>query len=231
MTTTTSTAPSKPARYLEAPKLTPLPMPVRGPGCGEIRAHNIGGIYGGLTDLLTKCKVKPGPGKTIHRILITYLPVEESSSPPYQPKNFGMIRRVLVMATLITSTPDDYRNMTQDQKVQSVLAQTWYLVEDMHMQAKAEQIKNNALDLSKTRARAQFGNVMEPLATAAFHQCVLKQQGRWRLPDTRGGSGQGTDLRWRELAGLYGELARELGSPFFAELAAELATYGETRAA
>ena len=134
------------------------------------------------------------------------------------------------MATLITS---DYTDKTPDEQVRSVLDQPWYLVEDMRTPAKAKQIAEIAMDLTTTRHRAQFGNVMEPLVADSFDRKVLKleQPPRRRRPEHRGGRGHGSDLLWDELAALYGELARELGYPFFAELAAELATYGETQAA
>ena len=241
MTTPTLSTVSPAAQYQPAPgRLVPPPNNLvgRGRGCGEVKAHNLKGIIDGVYDLLNegakskKCppSIPRQPGR---RILITYLPVKKSSRPPhYTPKNSGPIERVLVMATSISSTrtADDYRRMPREEMLRSVLAQEWYLVEDMQMEPKAKEIAGIVMNLT-ARTRAQFGNLMETLATEAFNDNVLKkQQPRRRLlRDIRGGSGHGTDVLWDELAGLYGELARELGNPFFAELASELAAYGQTQ--
>jgi hypothetical protein len=74
---------------------------------------------------------------------------------------------------------------------------------------------------------------MEPLVANSFNRNVLKHKQLQppRRRDFSRGSGTGSDVLWTELAGLYGELARELGNPFFAELASELATYSVTQAA
>jgi hypothetical protein len=188
------------------------------PGCGEIKAHNQKGIVKGLEQLRTSCH-----GESRHRILITYLPVAGSS---FQPQDSGKAKRVLVMATFVTR---DYSLMTAEQQVERVLDQRWYLVEDMLL--KPAEVAGIAMDLA-TRNRAQFGNVMHTLVEKAFDQRVLQlNPPRKRQAEHRPGSGKSIDLLWSELAGLYDELARELGDPFFAELASELATNGETQTA
>jgi hypothetical protein len=218
MTTTTLSTLSEGSRFLNAPtNLAGTRMPVTKAGCGEIKAHNRNGIVAGLKQLREDCH---GDG---HRILITYLPVRGSSSTLFQPQDSYFAERVLVMATFITR---DYTNMEAKEQERRVLAQKWYLVEDMR--PRPDLVAKVAMGLKN---RARFGSVMEPLVAHAFNRFVLKPNARRRLPEHRGGSGTGIDLLWSELAGLYGELARELGNPFFAELAAELATYGETQAA
>jgi hypothetical protein len=221
MTTPTRSTPSRESRFLNAPALIRQRMTVPDAGCAEIKAHNRNGIIGGLTQLRKQCH------RGTCRILITYLPVREPSSTGYQPQDFGRVKRVLVMATSIDR---DYSNMSPEAKVQQVLGQKWYLVEDMDMKPKTDLIAEIAMGLGTPQDRGRFGSVMEPLVANAFNRCVLKPQPPRRRDFSRG-SGTGSDVLWTELAGLYGELARELGNPFFAELASELATYGETQAA
>ena len=105
--------------------------------------------------------------------------MDESSSTRYEPLDIGIVKRVLVMATLITS---DYTDKTPDEQVRSVLDQPWYLVEDMRMPAKAKQIAEIAMDLTTTRHRAQFGNVMEPLVADSFDRKVLKVEQPPQVP-------------------------------------------------
>jgi len=201
-------------------------MPVTDAGCAEIKAHNRNGIIGGLTQLQDKCC------KGTCRILITYLPVCEPSSTGYQPQDFGWVKRVLVMATFIDRCRD-YSKMPPEAKVQQVLGQKWYLVENMDMTPKTDLVARIAMGLGTPQDRGRFGSVMEPLVAHSFNENVLKHKKLVppRKRDFSRGSGTGSDVLWTELAGLYGELARELGNPFFAELASELATYGETQAA
>ncbi len=206
-------------------------MPVDDAGCAEIKAHNHNGIIGGLTQLRCKCH-----STGTCRILITYLPVRGSDPKSYQPQDFGSVKRVLVMATFITFTPDDLEMSPREWKLRrvrelerQVLAQQWYLIEDLV--PRPDLVAKIAMGVGTPQDRGRFGSVMEPLVANCFNQCVLKEAKPPRKRPFSRGSSTGSDLQWSELAGLYGELARELGNPFFAELAAELATYGETQAA
>jgi len=223
MTVTTLSTRSEGSRYLNRPKtlhtdMRMTRMTLTDAGCGEIKQHNINGISEGLRQLRDDCH----GGRS--RILITFLPVHGPSWLRLRPQDEGVAERVLVMATYITNY---YSGMKPKEQAQQVLKQEWYLVEDMRPMP--EPVAKVAMGLAN---RGRFGSVMEPLVADAFDRRVLQPQPpRRRLPEHRGGSGHGSDLLWSELAGLYGELARELGNPFFAELASELATYGETQAA
>lgn len=67
-----------------------------------------------------------------------------------------------------------------------------------------------------------FGSGIEDFVRRHFDKEVLQPRKRKLRPGT--GSGRtGPDVLWDELAGMYGELGRQLGDPFYAELAAALA--------
>lgn len=67
-----------------------------------------------------------------------------------------------------------------------------------------------------------FGAGVEEYVRRLFFAQVLSPRGKKMHPDT-GGHGHGHDVLWDELAGMYGELGRQLGDPFYAELADVLA--------
>jgi hypothetical protein len=67
-----------------------------------------------------------------------------------------------------------------------------------------------------------FGSGIEDSVRRHFFAHVLSPRGKKMHPNT-GGHRPGHDVLWDELAEMYGELGRQLGDPFYAELAAALA--------
>lgn len=162
---------------------------------------------------------KEGPGRegrTGH-FLVTYLPVNGT-----KPTKTGKPTRVRVFATpyypgkKITSS--DRKRKSKD----TILGWHWYDLGSITSPETVKLVVDHA---------ALFGVAIEDDVRKLFQDEVLKKL--WKKKKTSYGGGEylhGADIYWTELARFYDELARELGDPFYAELASELASLGREAA-
>lgn len=177
------------------------------PGFAEIKPHNSQGLTDGWKDLSKKSKLsdKTRRGRT-PKFLVTYLPVKEGktgrdindavkdSTPPC----------VRVFASPYTGEPE--RPHVSKMK--------------FHNLGSFKPPPTVPLNVEEA---SLFGAAIEKYARELFQREILD-----RLKPQKQGHGgttvHGADIYWDELARFYAELARELGDPFYADLASELAS-------
>lgn len=215
MTTSCPNVPSKLSirSWLAAPRLySPLP-PAEDCRFAEIKPHNEKGIRDGLNQLAKEKGLGRAPRKG--KFLVTYLPLKGKTPAPS-----GFPTSVRVFATPYSAgmkaTSPPYKNVAD-----TITSWEWH---DLGSFAPEKQV-----DVLVEKA-SLFGSAIEDQVRKLFQDVVLVKS--WGKKTGYGGGGnlQGADIWWTELARFYDELARELGDPFYADLASELASLGREAA-
>lgn len=199
------------------PKFTVDTLSVQDHGFAEIKPHNEDGIRDGLKQLEPSTEKKPALGRAGRRgmALVTYLPVNKEGEAVGE----GSAAGVHVFATPYSGQTVDHA--THKKRVKDIInSWTWHHVGCF----KPPQRINLVVDRA-----ALFGIAIEKSVRRQFNLNVLA-----RLKPKKIGHGgttvHGADIYWNELARFYAELARELGDPFYADLASELASLGREAA-
>ncbi|MGI5216523.1 hypothetical protein [Nocardia sp. CA-290969] len=176
--------------------------PPGGPGIAEVKPHTDTGIRQGLAQLRS---YRYGDGKKPPlfaggvQLLVTYVPIDASGKPVRR----GRAAAVRVYARSVTWPPRE---------------RSGPVVLGPLQQAGTRRLPE-VLPFPRVDESGYFGHAVEKFVRGHLHRI----SGR---PAVRGYGGprSGPDIVWKELAALYGELARATGDPAFAQLATELAT-------
>lgn len=182
----------------------------------EIKPHNSDGISGGLEQLglqegrgRERLKGSASPFRT-GKFLVTYLPVDEQGKSALE----GNPHCVRVFVT------NRCKNEVKKKDPSGRIRKWEQIINDWDWYDLGSFKPPPTIPLIVQEASV-FGVVIEPYVRQVFRNKVL---GPKKKIDRGGRALRGADIYWNELARFYTELARELGDPFYADLASELAS-------
>jgi murein DD-endopeptidase MepM/ murein hydrolase activator NlpD len=202
--------------YLPAPRTKATnPDRLDAPGLAEIKPHTSKNISRAHDDLTRKRRKARGYYK--EALIITYKPTG-GTTPTGIPVDVWAVRHIPDVSPAAAppkgrrTTPSDY------------LAATWW---SLGQALVPPTIPVTLKDLGV------FGAAAEPVVRTAFGQqlpqLAKNPHGRaLTTPLNRPASDQGPDIKWKEIAELYAELARTTNDEFLGELANELASEFES---